>query len=186
MTGRRVVIMILFTLTLGQTLLQAGGPKRYLEKETPADMTRAKNVYLGWLDMNPQDWATYGYSTEEEWKQVINELNNWFQAMCRTKYLKGRNVTGAKNATDQNTLGQDLFIKFSKVSIDYDNLYLVLGIEFIDPKTDSVLGTIPVRQYYKGIFWTPWGFERYLYNDLEEVNLKLQIEVTRRASAKVS
>lgn len=105
-------------------------------------------------------------------------MNSSFRFTCESKHLKGRNVTAARNPAESPPPDQDLFIRFSKVKVDYDNLYLVLGIEFIDPRTNAVLGTIPVREYYKGIFWTPWGFERYLYNDLDEVALKLQVEVT--------
>ena len=177
MLKRRVVIAVVLTSIFSSAMLWAGGPKRYLKKETTVDMSGVKNVFLGWLDLHPGDWGIYGYSTEEEWSLVIKQLNSSFQGLCRSKYLMDKNVIAAKNAADESTTGQDLIVRFSQVSIDYDNLYLVLGIEFIEPKNNQALGTIPVRPYYRRIFWVPWGFERYLYNDLEEVGQKLQVEI---------
>jgi hypothetical protein len=49
--------------------------------------------------------------------------------------LPDRTVTGAKEKGDENTTGYDLYIKISRVRVDYANYHLYLSIHFIDPKT---------------------------------------------------
>jgi hypothetical protein len=143
-------------------------------------MSAMRSVFLGWVDMVPEDWAVHGYSDEGEWDSAINRLNNAFQRLSQTKWLSGRTVSGAKDRKDDNAAGQDLFIKFSDVRVDYDNYLLHLSIHFIDPKTNAEIASIPARPYYGD----DWGFEKYLKAAMEEVNLKIQVEVTGAATAK--
>lgn len=147
--------------------------KRYLTKETTVDMKDMNRIFLGWVDMVPDDWGVHGYASKAEWAGAINMLNNGFQRFCQTKYLPGRTVTGAKEKGDENAAGNDLYIKFSDVRVDYDDYHLFLSVHFIDPKTNSEIASIPVRPYYGD----DWGFENYLKAALDEVNVKLQVEI---------
>jgi hypothetical protein len=160
--------------------VEARGAKRYLKKESTVDMSASKGVFLGWVDLVPEDWAVHGYSDKGEWDSVINRLNNAFQRLSQTKWLSGRTVTGAKDSKDESATGQDLCIKFSDVRVDYDHYLLHLSIHFIDPKTQEEIASVPARPYYGN----DWGFERYLKAALEEVNLKIQVEVTGAAAEK--
>ena len=178
---KRSVFIVGLLLCVGfQSSLEARGAKRYLKKESTVDMSAMKSVFLGWVDMVPKDWAVHGYSDEGEWDSAINRLNNAFQRLSQTKWLSGRTVSGAKDRKDDNAAGQDLFIKFSDVRVDYDNYLLHLSIHFIDPKTNAEIASIPARPYYGD----DWGFEKYLKAAMEEVNLKIQVEVTGAATAK--
>jgi hypothetical protein len=160
--------------------VEARGARRYLRKESTVDMSAKKNVFLGWVDMVPADWVVHGYSDEAGWDSAIDRLNVVFQRLSQSKWLSGRTVVGAQDSKDVNVAGQDLYIKFSDVRVDYDNYLLYLSIHFIDPKTNAEIASIPVRPYYGN----DWGFEKYLKAALEEVNLKIQVEVTGAATSR--
>jgi hypothetical protein len=178
---KRLTLTVVLLLCVGfQSSVEARGAKRYLTKESTADMSGVKSVFLGWVDMVPEDWAVHGYSDEGAWDSAINRLNSAFQRLSQTKWLPGRMVTGAKDGKDVKASGQDLYIKFSDVRVDYDHYLLYLSIHFIDPKTNAEIALIPTRPYYGN----DWGFEKYLKAALEEVNLKIQVEVTGAATAK--
>jgi hypothetical protein len=163
-----------------QSSLEARGPKRYLKKESKVDLSAMEKVFVGWVDLGPDNWALHGYSSKEDWAAVIDGFNNSFAASLRAKWLPGRTVTEAKNRADENAAGQDLYIKFRDVWIDYNNYLLYLSIHFIDPKTNTEIATIPPRAYYGNA----WGFRNYLAATLEEVGRKIQVEVTGARMAK--
>lgn len=170
-------LLILFALPLFfiafQNSAEARGAKRYLMKESSVDMANMKSVFIGWMDMAPDDWSIHGYENKAEWISTINQLNNFFQRQCQTKYLPGWTVTGAKDMGDEKPADGNLYIKFSDVKIDYDHYYLYLSIHFIDSKKNAEIAVIPTRAYYGN----DWGFERYLRAALDEVAIKVQVEV---------
>ncbi len=83
-------------------------------------------------------------------------------------------MTGAKDKKSEDAAGHDLYIKFTDVRIDHNSYYIYLSIHFIDPNTGVERARIPARAYSGGI----GGFERHLRTALEEVALKIQVEVT--------
>jgi len=171
---RWVVVAVLLSSIMFPSYLEARHKvKRYLTKESAVDMKGMNRIFLGWVDMVPDDWAVHGYASKAEWAGAINTLNNAFQRLCQTTYLPGRTVTGAKEKGDENATGNDLYIKFSDVRVDYDHYHLYLSVHFIDPKTNSELASIPVRPYYGN----DWGFVNYLRAALDEVGVKLQVEI---------
>jgi len=172
---RHVVILLAVPLLCiaFQNSLEARGAKRYLTKESTVDMTAMNSVFLGWVDMVPDDWAVHGYNDKTEWAATINRLNNAFQRMCQTKFLPGRTITGSKEKGDENAGDSDLYIKFADVRIDYNKYYLYLSLHFIDRKTNTEIAAIPARAYYGD----DWGFEKYLKAALDEVGVKLQVEI---------
>src|SRR5271169_7021655 len=48
---------------------------RYLNKESSIDMSNMKRIFLGWVDLEPDAWALYGYSSRTEWANTISSLN---------------------------------------------------------------------------------------------------------------
>jgi hypothetical protein len=131
-------LLILFALPLlfiaFQNSAEARGAKRYLAKESTIAMTNMKSAFIGWMDMVPDDWSLHGYESKAEWTSAIDQLNNFFQRQCQTKYLPGLTVTAAKSLGDEKPADSDLYIKFSDIKIDYDQYYLYLSIHFIDSK----------------------------------------------------
>ncbi|HXB62216.1 MAG TPA: hypothetical protein VNU94_05125 [Acidobacteriaceae bacterium] len=150
------------------------GVKRYLKKETTTNMTNMNHVCVGWVDLGVDQWGRLEYDTKGEWSAVIDGLNDSFVSALPVMYLPGKTVTGAKNKDDESMAGCDLYVKFSNVYVDYDNYHLILAIDFIDPKTNTEIGTIPVRPY----FGDAWGLRGYLDAALKEVSTKLTVEIT--------
>lgn len=150
---------------------------RYLSKESSVDMSNMQRVFVGWVDLEPDAWALYDFHSRAEWVEVIGSLNADLVRGLQVTYLHGRTITPAKDKADENASGNDLYIKFSDVRIDYDNEHLILSIHFIDPQTNAEVAVIPARPYYGDGHNVP----EYLKAALDEVGTKLQVEVTREA-----
>jgi hypothetical protein len=185
-----VTTALLLLCILLPTSLEARGVKRYLKKESTVDMKNMNDIFLGWVDFSPDEWVLYRHEgslftsgvpfSKAEWIDAISSLNSLFEQSCQSRYLPGRIITASKGKGDENAAGDDLYIKFSDVRIDYDNYQLILSIHFIDPKTNSEIATIPVRPYYGNAS----GISEYLKAALDEVAIKIQVEVTGELQGK--
>ena len=144
------------------------------KKETAADMTASKTIFIGWVDIKSNDWAVLGYANEKDWADVIEQSNKSFQQVCQSK-LQTRQVTGAQSSTDENTSDKDLVIKFADVKFDTDSYALYASIHFIDPKTGKELASILPRKYRGGHF----SVSSCLNGALEKVAEKLKEEVDK-------
>jgi hypothetical protein len=142
---------------------------RYLNKESTVDMSNMNRIFVGWVDLGADDWALYGYENKTDWADIIGSLNSSFSR----NLVPGRTIVSAKDKGDENAAGNDLYIKFSDVRVDYNNYHLILSMHFIDPKTNSEIAAIPVRPYYGN----DWGLKNYLKAALDEVGTKVQVEV---------
>ncbi len=144
------------------------GPK----KETTVNMTAAKNIFIGWVGISPDDWEALGYADKQSWVDVIDQSNEAFQESCR-KALVRRQITGAKGETDKKAEGQELHIRFSDVRFDTGSYRLFLSIHFVDPRSGSELASIPLRSYRGGHF----SVDNCLRGALEKVSEKVQQEI---------
>jgi hypothetical protein len=157
-----IVTVLLFSVALSTPLMAK-------QKESSVDMKGMNHIFLGWVDMSPDDYHRQGYSTREEYLAVINHANTVFQEECKSKVFSGRTMTAAKNRSDENTAGNDLYVKFSNAV--YDHGYrLHLSIHFIDLKTNAEIGSVPLKTY-KGHLC---GLEACMNKELEEVRRELQ------------
>jgi hypothetical protein len=178
---KRLVLVVGVLVCLGFCCtLEARGSKNY-SKETTADMSTKKAIFLGWVDLSPDGWSLWGYGNKEEWVDVIRDLNHDFQNSCQGQYLAGRTVTVAKDRNDENAAGNDLYVKFSDVNIDHDYYGIRLSIHFIDPKTKTEIASVPSRLYYEKRWFK---FQLYMRAALDEVSRKLQAEVTGESKEK--
>jgi hypothetical protein len=174
---RFIITAVLFSLCLAFPTPSFAGRHsvpRYLNKESSTDMKNMNKIFVGWVDMGPDEWAAHGYDTKTEWVDVIGSLNAAFASSLRATYLPGKTIVAAKDKDDINAAGCDLYIKFSDVSVDYNNYHLILSIHFIDPKTNTEIAVIPVRPYYGN----DWGLRGFLTEALKDVGVKLHVEVT--------
>jgi hypothetical protein len=153
---------------------------RFLNKETSTDMKNMNHIFVGWIDLGPDEWAAHGYSSKAEWTDLIGGLNAAFVSNLQATYVPGRTIVRAKDETDTNAAGNDLYIKFTDVHVSYDDYHLILSIHFIDPKTGAELGVIPVRPYYGN----DWGLRGFLTEALKEVGVKVGVEVTGESKGK--
>lgn len=76
----------------------------------------SKNLFVGWLDLKPDNYRNYGYPTKAEWEKDIADLNGSFQKFV-ADYLKDFNVTGARKIGDRYT-GPGYILTLSNVVID--------------------------------------------------------------------
>jgi hypothetical protein len=156
-----IVTVLLFSVALSAPLMAK-------HKES-VDMKGMNRIFLGWVDINPDNYHRQGYSTQEEYLAVINHANTLFQTNCQSKVFSGRTMTAAKSRGDENTAGNDLYVKFSDAV--YDHGYrLHLSIHFIDLKTNKEVGSVPLKTY-KGHLC---GLEACMNKELEEVSRELQ------------
>lgn len=148
------------------------------EKAAPMDMKNIHSVFIGWVDMNSDNYHQQGYSTRDEWLDVIKNANITFQKNCRElKGLSGSTVTTAKDRNDVNTAGNDLYIKFTDAQ--FDRKYrLHVSVQFIDLKTNSAVGSIPLETY--GAHFC--GLTGCMDKELEEVRGKLQKQLAGGAA----
>jgi hypothetical protein len=177
---RRLALIVGLLVCLAYSPLEARGPKNY-SKETPVDMSAMKTIFLGWVDLPPESWRLWGYGSKEEWTDIVKDLNLDFQNSCQGQYLAGRTVTFAKDRNDDNAAGNDLYIKFSDVNIDHDYYGIRLSIHFIDPKTNTEIGSVPSALYYEKRWFK---FQLYMRAALDEVSSKLRAEVTGERQGK--
>jgi hypothetical protein len=176
----RLIAVCAFLACLGfAPSLEARHRKVTMTKESAADMSSRQKIFLGWVDLRPDDWKRLEYGGKEEWVAVINRLNRAFQQDLSAN-LSGRTVTAAKSSEDQDAAGQDLAIRFSDTRIDYDEYLLYVSIHFVDPGTNAEIATIPVRGYYGDA----WGLDGYLDVALKEVGRRIQTEITGVSSTR--
>ncbi|MGA3161352.1 MAG: hypothetical protein ABSC77_09045 [Terracidiphilus sp.] len=146
-----------------------------VKKETAVDMSKMNRIFVGWVDLDPEQWAALDFSTKAEWADLIVSLNTTFASKMQTQYLPGRTVVTAKNKGDEDTTGCDLYIKFSDVHVDKSTFGISLSIHFIDPKTGTEIASVPSHLYYEKRMWE---FTRYMQAALEDVGKRVQAEVT--------
>ena len=174
---RFMLVLALLSCAGLQSSLYAKSEK----KETTADMSGAKKIFVGWVDLSPDEWHAWGYEGRQDWIETIKDVNRDFQNDCKSKYLSGREVTAAKDSNDENPAGNDLYIKFSDVQIDKNTYGINLSIHFIDPKTNTEIASIPSRLYRRKRMFE---FAKYLGAALDEVGQKVGVEVTGTGSKK--
>jgi hypothetical protein len=170
------VTLLLLCISFPASLAARHKVPRFLSKESTVDMSHMNRIFIGWVDLGADDWALYGYENKTDWADIIASLNSSFSR----NLVPGRTIASAKDKGDENAAGNDLYIKFSDVRVDYNNYHLILSIHFIDPKTNSEIAMIPVRPYYGN----DWGLKNYLKAALDEVGTKVQVEVTGETPVK--
>jgi hypothetical protein len=138
---RTLVFALLLFIVAIPASLSAG------KKPTPVDIKNMNKVFVGWVDVSPDDYHSFGYGTKEEWAAVINGANANFQKnLSSSAAFAGKTVTAAKDKTDENTAGNDLYVKFTDVL--FDRKYrLHLAAHFIDLKSNSEIGSLPLETY---------------------------------------
>ena len=167
---RFIIPVVLFSLCLALPLPMMAlrhKVKEYNYKEATVDMSKMQRIFIGGINLPTEEGALYGYE-KADWIEMMAGLN---QKLSRC--VLDRDVTIAKDKDDVNTTGYDLYIKFQDVNIDYENYHLIVGIHFIDPKTNTKIAMIPARPYYGN----DWGFKGFMNAALNQVCKKVQVEV---------
>jgi hypothetical protein len=161
--GTLIVVLFLFCTALPFSV-------NARDKKPVLDLTDVHRVFVGWADMDPESSFDLGYS-KDEWVDVIRHENVMFQKKVKDG-LNSRftSIATAKDKTDENTVGNDLYIKFSDVVFD-TGYVLHLSVHIIDLKTNTEIATIPEHKY-KGSLC---GLTTCMEQEFDEVNTKLQV-----------
>lgn len=138
---KRIVAVVALLLFLAASPASIGASST----RSSADMRTMKRIFVGWIDLHPEAFASLDYSTKEDWVEEIQHGNAYFLSAL-TQALPDRTITMAKGADDENAAGNDLYIKFTDVSEDHE-YRLHLAIHFIDPKTNTEIAAIPLDTY---------------------------------------
>lgn len=143
------------------------------EKNAAVDVSGMNRIFLGWVDMSPDEYRKQGYHTKEAYLDVINRANLAFQDMVRAKF-PGRTITVAKDRNDQDTAGNDLHIKFSDAVFTH-GYRLMVAVHIIDLQTNNEVGSIPLKKYTGRLC----GLESCMHKELEQVadELKSQLGI---------
>jgi len=149
------------------------------DKNSAPDLSNMKHIFLGWVDLGSGSYKDLGYATKEDWENVIKTENTGFQEYFQTKLSTGRTIVVAKNKDDVNTAGNDLYIKFTDVSVDH-GYRLHITVRLIDLKTNTEIASIPNLKL-NGHLCTLSGC---LAKDLDVVNGKLQAMIEGKPQKK--
>jgi hypothetical protein len=161
---RTLVSALLLLIVAIPASLSAG------KKPTPVDIKNFNKVFIGWVDVNPEDYHSLGYGSKQEWVGVINGANvNFQKGLASSSAFAGKTVTGAKDRTDTNTAGNDLYVKFTDVEFDH-KYRLHITVHFIDLKSNSEIGSVPLETYGAHLCTLSGCLDK----ELAEVNKKIQ------------
>jgi len=155
---RRFSVTALLLLSVAFTTLLVAKERKFT-----ADISNMNRIFVGWVDINSDDYHRQGYSTREEYLHIINNANVAFQENLRSK-LSGKTISAAKDRGDINPAGNDLYIKFSDA--DFTHGYrLELSIHYIAVATNTEVGSVPLKTYTGRLC----GLEGCMRKELEEV-----------------
>jgi hypothetical protein len=137
-----------FVFAAALTLLCIASPTSVEEQVTKSnvDMSNMNKIFVGWVDLDPDEYRLLDYSTKEDWVGDIEKANAYFQGDLKSGFLAGRTLTMAKNRDDVNAAGNDLYIKFTDVAED-KGYRLHMAIHFIDLKTNAEIAVVPSDVY---------------------------------------
>src|ERR1035437_4396466 len=93
-------VLLLLCISFPTSLEARHAVKRYLTKESTVDMKNMNHIFLGWVDMNPDEWAFHVYSTKTEWTDIIVSLNAEFLRSLQVPYLQTPQKLGVQRTND--------------------------------------------------------------------------------------
>lgn len=163
---KRTSVIAIWLLILALSL-----PLMAKQQTAPVDMKGMNRIFLGWVEMSPDDYHHQGYSTREEYLVVINHANTAFQENCQSKAFSGRTMTAATTRGDQSTAGNHVYVKLSDVVYDHKYRHH-LSVHFIDLKTNTELGSLPLKTYTAHVC----GLEGCMNKELDKVSEELRQE----------
>lgn len=140
------------------------------DKKPVADMSNMHRIFLGWVDLGVDSYKTLGYTFRADWANAIDKENVQFQQDLRGKLSSDRIIVAAKNKEDENTAGNDLYVKFTDVSVD-SGYRLHISVHLIDLKTNTEIASIPNLKLNGHLC----ELEGCLANDLDVVSGQLQL-----------
>ncbi len=156
-------------------------------KEAPSlpKLSGYKSIYVGWLNLDENEWKTYGYGSKNVWASEIRRNNVEGLQVYLREELPGKALFGAQSKDETYGGKGDLFIKFKIINLEpttgaFRDASLTVDVEFIDGKSGKSLYTAsivtasfaPFPRNWKGnsfdgrldneIFNLAWGIAAWL------------------------
>ncbi len=172
---KRIAMVV---VTFGVGALIAGCPSLYkVTKETPAtkSLSDYKQIYVGWLDLQEEDWQKYEFESKEIWKGEIAKHNNEGVRAYLKEDLGDRVIGGASSKDEAFPTKGDLFIKFKfdRINQTHDMWgsadELFLDVEFVDISSKEPVYKASVMVIGGGVFprnWKASSFDGRLDNEM--------------------
>jgi len=141
-------ITILFVTILSGCLF----PTRFdIVKENPSSpyFRTYKSIYVGWLDLNEDEWKNCGYASKDIWITEIKKLNvNGLQMYLKTE-LPDKTILGASSKTDTYSGQGDILLKFKVVQLDtrigaFKDTSFSVDVDFVDGKSGKTFYTASI------------------------------------------
>jgi hypothetical protein len=153
--------------------------RAYVENESPEVplLDKYKKIHVDWLDLKEQDWQVYRYSSMEEWRGVIREMNiEGFHKYIK-ELLPSKEFSFATSNSEEPGKDMELHIKFSDYIIKDSGsrpfrprlIELPIKIHFIDSKANQEIYTVSITSYGSNT-WFP-NFEERLNNAIHDLAL---------------
>lgn len=133
------------------------------------DLNKYEKIYLGYLDLGEDRWATYGYATEKEWLDIIRRVNksalpSYFREVFEEKTIVMAKKPGEAPPKDC------LIINFQNANFLYSDDQLFVTIDFIDGATSRNLATYSAYiKAWRGGGWVVWSFESRVVNSIRNL-----------------
>ena len=104
------------------------------------DLSKYNSIFIGWLDLSGGDWFELGYSSSEDWQNIIIYINKHFQKYAKDVWYEYMDIplSFAIDSADKPSTGNDLYIRFDGAKV-VDAYFLYTPIQFIDLKNNSIL-----------------------------------------------
>ncbi len=177
---RKQILICMCVVCLILTATNCGSYYTINTETTPTQSLSAyKTIHVGWLDMNEDNFKTYGYETKEAWAKVIEAMNIQQLPGFLKEFLPGKIVTTAKSKSEGVADGVELYIKFSNAqysSQTSSTAQVFFGrlagsdtldctIHFIDVKTNTEIYKVDINFDSKaGSAYSSMGFEGRVTN----------------------
>lgn len=98
-------------------IASCGIPRYTITQDSSPQQTLAADVlFVGWLSLDPQEYARYGYKSAAEFQKVIVGMNDSLQRGMRTD-MPGKRMAFARNALDRPPPGVELVVFFENAVI---------------------------------------------------------------------
>ena len=154
---------------IGFVLLAAGClPARYtvVQDSNPAAVAIAgQSVFVSWLSLDPNSFATLNYSSAGEYAKVIANMNGELQKGLRSDYPK-KNFIFARTPTDMPPPGVDVAVFFQDPQVKdeggsgHSGFTIKATVKFFDAKTQHEIRSAQISASTRGINgWSQYNQE---------------------------
>ncbi len=148
------ILIVLSLFTLSCTSITEIEYEDFLVK----DLSKYEKIQIGWLDLNEDDWYTHGFQSKDEWKKVIEDINQALHVKFKI-YLACKEIHFDNSTSKGAPKSASLHIRFkhSKVIRTSRSDDIHTTIQFLE-NNKIIYST-------KGIFrgkWEGWNFESNL------------------------